>query len=339
MSVPKIVSALLSVRWGNWAGRDGGGGRNERQHSSRGPCAPFLAHPTTSSLLPRSQSRHRLHHRRQTQDTEYPSAAPPPHPLPTALLLTDIYISSPPSTTASSTLSPASPISTATPRPSLRYTAGSSPSSRRPPATSPVLSGTGAPLVSWGHTLGRFFSRCAPVASALSASVFSGGEPAVACVARLYGGSGRGCGTGLPDLSRHMCRQTTPTFADPSAEWGARPSVGSPSRGAARVSSSWRDGLGASVRGIRSVPLSPPAPSPAPSLSPRVGRPPPRAERTSTHYGVGSRARSSSPSRMRGTGGSFATRREDGACVYGESIWRKGGCEEPFGREGEGCGG
>jgi hypothetical protein len=30
---------------------------------------------------------------------------------------------------------------------------------------------------------------------------------------------------------------------------------------------------------------------------------------------------------------------EDGACVYGESIWRKGGCEEPFGREGEGCGG
>jgi hypothetical protein len=37
--------------------------------------------------------------------------------------------------------------------------------------------------------------------------------------------------------------------------------------------------------------------------------------------------------------GQFVRDEEDGACVYGESIWRKGGCEEPFGREGEGCGG
>jgi hypothetical protein len=30
---------------------------------------------------------------------------------------------------------------------------------------------------------------------------------------------------------------------------------------------------------------------------------------------------------------------EDSACVCGESPWRMGGCAEPFGREGEGCGG
>jgi hypothetical protein len=82
------------------------------------------------------------------------------------------YISSPPSTTASSTLSPTSPISTANTTPIsalhgrlLAFLASS-------PTASPVLSGTGAPLVSWGHTLGRFFSRSAPAASALAASVF-----------------------------------------------------------------------------------------------------------------------------------------------------------------------
>ncbi|KAJ7863286.1 hypothetical protein B0H14DRAFT_3444150 [Mycena olivaceomarginata] len=196
-----------------------------------------LAHPTTSSPLPRSQSRHRLHHRRQTQDTEYPSSSTtttsPPYGAPPH---GHIYIQPAQHHRLLNAFTGLTHFHRhATPISALhgRLLAFLAPS----PAASPVLSGTGAaPLVSWGHTLGRFFSHCAPVASALSASVFSGGEPAVACVARLYGGSGRGCGERLGE----------------GGGSGAAPETLQVARlrgGAARVSSSWRDGLGASVRG------------------------------------------------------------------------------------------
>jgi hypothetical protein len=42
-------------------------------------------------------------------------------------------------------------------------------------------------------------------------------------------------GTGLLDPSRHMCRQTTPTFADPSAKVGLRVPAGIGGPTSARV--------------------------------------------------------------------------------------------------------
>ncbi|KAJ7658146.1 hypothetical protein DFH06DRAFT_1472835 [Mycena polygramma] len=91
-----------------------------------------------------------------------------------------------------------------------------------------------APLATWGRTIGRFFSRSAPAARALSARVFAGGSPPLAST--ITGGAEAGRATCASSISRRCSSGTAGEFemCTPS-RLGAHPSADqrSPGRGRA----------------------------------------------------------------------------------------------------------
>ncbi|KAJ6468146.1 hypothetical protein C8R47DRAFT_809941 [Mycena vitilis] len=129
-----------------------------------------------------------------------------------------------------------------------------------PPPSAPLPAHDAAPLATWGRTLGRFFSRSAPAASALAASVFTGGSPPLAnALAAVAGGGGEGGGerwVRVIDLAPLLAGDRG-RVRDVHAFEAGRAPVGclSFSRDGTRLFVVRRDGLGASVWGLRPSPL------------------------------------------------------------------------------------
>ncbi|KAJ7637387.1 hypothetical protein DFH06DRAFT_655538 [Mycena polygramma] len=128
-----------------------------------------------------------------------------------------------------------------------------------PPPSAPLPAHDAAPLATWGRTLGRFFSRSAPTASALAASVFTGGSPPLAgALAAVAGGGGEGGGerwVRVVDLAPLLAGERG-RVRDVHAFEAGRAPVGSLafSRDGTRLFVVRRDGLGAGVWGLRPSP-------------------------------------------------------------------------------------
>ncbi|KAJ6522464.1 hypothetical protein B0H19DRAFT_656027 [Mycena capillaripes] len=152
-----------------------------------------------------------------------------------------------------------------------------------PSPAAPLPAPGAAPLATWGRTLGRFFSRSAPAASALAASVFSGaGSPPLA--ASLLSAAGGGGAAGevsawvrVVDLAQLLGDGTATKgrggrggrgIRDVHVFEAGRAPVGALafSRDGTRLFVVRRDGLGSSVWGLRpSSVRQPTAETPAPT--------------------------------------------------------------------------